>query len=332
LSEDGTSVYVASGEAVAVFQRDTTTGELAQLVGTAGCLSQVGAGLCTKGKALASPNSVAVSADGKSVYIASLLSDAVAVFRRNPTSGALTQLAGTAGCVSETGSGGTCADGRGLDGARSVVVSADSKSVYVTSLNSNAVTVFERDATTGQLTQPAGTAGCVSETGSGGECADGRALSSPTSLAVGADGKSVYVASFVSDAVTLFQRDTTTGQLAQPAGTAGCVSESGSDSCARGSALDGARSVAVSADGRSVYVASDFPSDAVAAFQRDATTGRLTQLAGTAGCVSETGSSGECVNGRHLDGPFSLAVSEDGSSVYVPSVDSDAVAIFAREN
>jgi DNA-binding beta-propeller fold protein YncE len=88
----------------------------------------------------------------------------------------------------------------------------------------------------------------------------------------------------------------------------------------------------VSPDGRSVYVASDFPSDAVAVFERDVTTGRLTQAVDTAGCISETGSGGLCANVRQLDGSFSLALSPDGKTLYVPAVDSDAVAIFARES
>ena len=49
-------------------------------------------------------------------------------------------------------------------------------------------------AVTGALTQPAGTAGCISETGSG-PCADGQGLGSPIAVAVSPDGKSVYVAS-----------------------------------------------------------------------------------------------------------------------------------------
>jgi hypothetical protein len=49
-------------------------------------------------------------------------------------------------------------------------------------------------AVTGDLTQPAGTAGCISETGAG-PCIDGHALGAPQSVAVSSDGKSVYVAS-----------------------------------------------------------------------------------------------------------------------------------------
>jgi DNA-binding beta-propeller fold protein YncE len=57
-----------------------------------------------------------------------------------------------------------------------------------------------------------------------------------------------------------------------------------------------------------------------------AATGDLTQPAGTAGCVSQSGGGG-CANGHGLnDGPAGVAVSPDGKSVYVASFDSYAVA------
>ena len=108
-------------------------------------------------------------------------------------------------------------------------------------------------AVTGDLTQPAGTAGCVSETGTG-PCADGHGLRYPDSVAVSADGKSVYAASDLSRAVVRFNRNTTTGAITQPAGTAGCISETGAGPCADGHGLNQPLSVAVSADGKSVYV------------------------------------------------------------------------------
>ncbi len=74
-----------------------------------------------------------VSPDGKSVYAASRESVAVARLIRNPTTGAISQPAGTAGCVSEDGTG-TCADGHGLlSTPSSVAVAPDGKSVYVAS-------------------------------------------------------------------------------------------------------------------------------------------------------------------------------------------------------
>ena len=87
------------------------------------------------------------SPDG--VTVASQLSDAVAVFARNALTGALTQLRGVAGCVSEDGSDDgmamVCADGQGLVGAIAVTVSPDGLNVYAASYISHALTVFTRE-------------------------------------------------------------------------------------------------------------------------------------------------------------------------------------------
>ena len=93
-------------------------------------------------------------------------------------------------------------------------------------------------AVTGALTQPAGTAGCVSETGSG-PCADGHGLRCPTAVAVSAGREErLRRLRHDSDAVVRFNRNTTTGAITQPAGTAGCISETGAGPCADGHGLD----------------------------------------------------------------------------------------------
>ena len=82
----------------------------------------------------------------------------------------------------QTGSGGACQDGTALDGAFDLAASPDGRNVYVTSNESGAVVVFDRDPATGVLTQKPGTAGCISETGTGGACQDGTASTAPTGL------------------------------------------------------------------------------------------------------------------------------------------------------
>jgi 6-phosphogluconolactonase (cycloisomerase 2 family) len=342
VSGDGTSVYVTSSYpdySVASFQRNITTGALTQLSGMAGCVNETGTtsngDICADGKGLVKPRFLTMSGDGKNVYVPGQLSDAVAVFARNTTTGELTQLPGTAGCVSETGTGGDCADGKALDDPFQLAVSADGKSLYAATLLSDSVAVFRRNATTGALTQLSGTAGCVSETGTGGVCADGQALDRAFSVAPSKDGTSVYVASVRSDAVAVFSRDTTTGALTQPAGTDGCVSETGStpsgDTCTDGVALTDAISLTVSPDGLNVYVLGGFETYSIATFARDTTTGLITQLPGTAGCISVTGTSGACAQGKGLQGAYAVIVSPAGKNVYVASDQSDAVTAFARE-
>jgi DNA-binding beta-propeller fold protein YncE len=332
VSPDGRSVYVTSvvSDAVAVFDRSGMTGALVQKAGIAGCVSEGGIGGCASGVALVDARDVAVSPDGRNVYVTSAPgSDAVAIFDRSLATGALTQKAGTAGCVSDTGTAGACVNGVALSSTEGIVVSPDGRNVYVAASVSDAIAVFDRDVSTGALTQKAGSAGCVSETGTTGACTDGVALDGASDVAISRDGRSVYVAANQSDAIAVFDRDPTTGNLTQKAGSNGCVSDTGTlGACADGVALDVASGVAIAAE-RSVYVASG--SNAVAVFDRDPATGVLTQKAGTAGCISETGSGGVCVNGVSLVAARSVRVSPDGSGVYVTAALSDGMAVFDRD-
>src|SRR5262249_10552014 len=80
--------------------------------------------------------------------------------------------------------------------------------------------------------------------------------------------------------------------------------------------------VTVSPDGSNVYAASE-TSNAIAVFSRDAGTGALSQLSGTAGCVSEDGTSGNCTNGLALTGALAVIVSPAGNHVSAASYISD---------
>ena len=275
VSPDGQHLYVASrGNAVAVLARNLTTGVLTQLSGPAGCIAEAGDGVtCTDGTALVGLRTVTVSPDGKSVYIGARDGDAVAVLARHPTTGALTQLSGPAGCVSETSLGGSCTVGHGVLGARGVAVSPDNRHVYVAAQNNNAVAIFARDTTTGALVQLPGLAGCIAENGDGVTCAVGAGLREAVFVTMSPDGTNLYVASQLSDAVATFARNTLTGGLIQLPGVAGCVSEDGSDDgmalvCADGKGLLGALTVTVSPDGLNAYVAS-YISNALTVFTRE---------------------------------------------------------------
>ena len=85
-------------------------------------------------------SALAMSPDGRNVYVASSRSNAIAVFRRDARTGALTQRRGAAGCISDGGASG-CARAIGLLGPNSVAVSPDGRNVYATAFGSNALVV-----------------------------------------------------------------------------------------------------------------------------------------------------------------------------------------------
>ena len=190
--------------AVARLNRNTTTGAITQPAGTAGCISETGAGPCADGHALNGPIEVAVSPDGKSVYVASSAATPWRASTATRPPGRSPSPPGPPAASARRGRGPAPTAMRST-ARTAVAVSPDGKSVYVASYDSDAVARLNRNTTTGAITQPAGTAGCVSETGAG-PCADGHGLRRRVGVAVSPDGKSVYVASYVSDAVARFNR------------------------------------------------------------------------------------------------------------------------------
>lgn len=236
----------------------------------------------------------------------------------------------------------------GLSGISDVAVSADGKFVYTASYASGAVSVFERNPATGQLTYRSSTNG----------------ITNAFSVDVSADNKSVYVAS-PGGQVYAYSRNVTTGALtavntATGAPTAGFVSVSASPDAATvygvggnpsglvvfsrdtatgsiarvadyadntnghalgqqfGPTTSPIKNIATSADGRFVYVTST-SDNAVSLFSRDATTGTLTQLA-----VYQDGVAG--VDG--LQGASSTKISPDGRHLYVSGQGESSVAVF----
>jgi fibronectin-binding autotransporter adhesin len=315
-----------------VRHRAPAPGTLTQLPGAAGCLvdSASPPRSCHKARALAGPGpfmgsrAIALSPDGRNVYVASSKSDAIAIFARDAGNGRLTQPEGPGGCIAAKGAEG-CATAIGLDGPNSVAVSRDGRNVYATSRAANSIAVFKRNRKTGALKQLPPAFGCVAGAPIPG-CASGRALVGPDVVVVSPDGANVYVGSFLGNAVATFTRDPASGALAQPGGSAGCIAEATSGGCAHAVALGAPEGLAASGNGASVYVATAL-SNALLVLARDPSTGALTQPANGSGCIVDVALSG-CTTGAQLSGANAVAVSPRGGDVYVTSLFSDSVTSF----
>jgi DNA-binding beta-propeller fold protein YncE len=314
VSPDGKSVYVASDSdsGVVRFDRDTSTGAL-----TYGeCLTSESSGCAVDNlPSMVNAQGVAISPDGKSVYVTSNSEGSVDHFERNTESGELTYK----DCVSSRSSGcGSGDNAAGLSGAWGITVSPDGKDVYVAANTNEAIVSFARNETTGSLTDDgclaAHNVGCVP----GNEAAPG--VVGATDIAVSPDGSNVYVAGGVPGLIgtlSTFKRSTS-GVLTYE----GCATSASSVCTAAATSEPGmvnARGVAVSPDGKSVYVAAESSGGAVVRFNRNTTGGALTYE----GCLTSAASGCGTNSIAGLNGAFGIAVSPDGKSVYVTSLSHD---------
>lgn len=359
ISPDGKHVYAAlrEGNAVLVFSRSTTPGPTFGALTYASCNLNGGSGSCGLGQGIEGAREIAISPDGDHVYVVGDLNyGAVAVFTRNQSTGALTIKQ----CIAETvGFASGCAKvARGIGVPGSIAISADGKTVYVGSYGaSDAVAAFARDTTPGptygELTQIAGTAGCVSKdgldhpSGTPGACADGRGLNGVASVDVSPDGENVYAAASVSgaenhDTVATLARATsgTVGALSQVGDTSACLSydddgPSGPNppndaECGSAHGLKDIGSVLASADGHSVVTgASSLTGGGIGVFERPSG-GALAQLPGSDGCIDDPAYASTCANADGIAGTNEIAQSPDGKSLYFGTYASRSVGLFLR--
>ena len=150
---------------------------------------------------------MAVSPNCANVYVTSLVSNSVTTFTRAST-GQLTQLTGTSACVINLLAVG-CSLGRMLNGPEGLAVSPDGANVYVTAFASGALDVFNRNASSGAVTQKPRAPGCLVGSATPG-CLIGRGLRGASSVVVSPDGRNVYSAGFASDSIGIFKRVTRT--------------------------------------------------------------------------------------------------------------------------
>jgi DNA-binding beta-propeller fold protein YncE len=269
---------------------------------------------------------VAVSDDGRNVYVGAFTGSAVAVFSRSTSGGTLTQPSGASGCISEGGAGG-CATARAMSSVEGLAVTGDGKNVYAAAPGSGALDVLARDPSTGALTQPADDGGCFVDSALTG-CTFGRQLGGADAVAISPDDRGVYVPTLLSSSIAIFTRTPSTGQLAQASGTTGCVANAKGVGCARGRALRGAEGVAVSPEGTTVYAVSLMPGS-IDVFDRTGPTAALTEKRGRQGCLSDPRFN--CARAEPMRTATSVAVSPDGKNVYVVAFKNNAVDVFKRQ-
>ncbi len=138
-------------------------------------------------------------------------------------------------------------------------------------------------------------------------------LDGAAGVAISPDGSHVYAASRTDDAIAIFARDPDNGTLR--------FVEAVFDSDPVVDGLDGVDFVAVSPDGRNLYTLSS-STHSLALFGRDADSGELTFLGSF-----RDGQAGA----NRIREPSCLAVSPDGTQVYVTSRRDDALTVFARD-
>lgn len=218
VSADGKNVYVTgrTDGAVVVFSR-SASGALTDLFVGAQIVEIV------KDPILAGARGLALSPDDQHLYVTSSTADALVVFARNSADGKLTFRQ-------------SLQDGglnQGLNEASKVLVSADGRHVYVAAFANDSLAVFQRNSFSGQLIPVE-----VYFDGVGGF--DG--LNYPGGMAMSADGRYLYVPSYLDDVLNVFARSVSSGKL-YPV------------QMATQPELDGAFEVAVGADAQTVYVA-----------------------------------------------------------------------------
>jgi 6-phosphogluconolactonase (cycloisomerase 2 family) len=235
VSPDGRHVYVASrfDGAVQIFERGGGTGALE----AAGEVRQ-GIGGVTS---LSTPTDLAISPDGKHLYVTASGSDALTVFSRDAASGALTLVE-----VESDGQNGVSL----FQAPSGVTVSPDGRFVLATSAGEDAVVSFARNAATGALAFAGDFSGFLDAASDVTVSPDGRHVyvtaetdGNLTGLSLGADG-----------ALTFFERLNDLGAV---------------------DGLTGARDLVVSRDGKHIYVAGT-ADPRVAVFARDAGNGTFT--------------------------------------------------------
>ena len=190
VSPDGKFLYATGYFAGSVMgfnivQSGPNAGKIASAVN---CLWGGATGECAQTAGMSSPNGIALSPDGRDVYVA-MFNGGITALRRDPVSGVLSFDQ----CFTQGGGGGCAADAALVVGARDVVVSPDGSHVYLSGGSgiNGYLRAYARDGLTGTLSP----LGCLTYLAIPG-CSTAAGMANTDKLAISPDGRNLYLTAF----------------------------------------------------------------------------------------------------------------------------------------
>ncbi len=315
-----------------------------EIGGPGGCLSEPGVSGgtdCREAAGVFRPKAIAVSPDGTNVYVVGGVSGnniaesfgTIAILQRNPTTG---EIADT-GCLSADGTdgrgttSGRCTQTDSLLGADGVTVSADGKTVFVSSHASASVVAFARNPTTGALTR----LGCLQGSPRPDTpCTPANMFPGSDDLLTSADDSALYVASPVEGTISAFTAPAppAPATISTPAPPAPATTSTPVPPAPATTSTP-----APAAPATTSTPATSTPS-------AGATTGASGSTTGPAGldslftptpggftanpCIAVNGYEGECAVGVAMKGVNDLTLSPEGNQLYAVAPSSHAIDTF----
>lgn len=248
---------------------------------------------------------VLATADGRHLYVASRVSDAITAFSVSDGGGGQAVLALLDVERNRIG----------LDQASHLVFSPDERFVYVAGANDDAVAVFERDPVAGTLTWVESEQNGVNDPSDDGDAVAG--LDGVEFLAMSPDGSHLYALAGGTGTIARFDRDEATGRLAWR------DVRNGNDLAVD---MAGASAAVFDASGEHLYVVASNANRIVALGRRtDPSAGNYGELRLLS---SVTQDAGETLG---LLAPRRAVLSADGAHLYVTAQSGNSVAWFRRD-
>ena len=284
----GQFLYVSNGatNGVSAYKINAATGTLTPVPGSpfAG-----GAG----------PRGIAVVPSGQFVYTANRTDNDVTGYVINNATGGLTQVPGSPFTIPP--------QGESQPGPQQLTVDPTGRFLYVSNHLTGSISGFTINATTGALTQIAGSPFSDQEGAESG--------TQPFAIVVTPSGKFVYVTNHGSSTLSIFSADTGTGALTPLDGSPFFIEVDDEECNARPYGL------AISPTGQFLYVA-DNGCDTITVYSIDATSGVLTEISGSPFQIDVGGQ--DCAAG-----PNDGSLDPSGRYFYVANNSCSSVAAFS---